>query len=140
MKILLAVDGSSYTQRMLEHVAAHPEQFGPAPVYTIYTAITPVPPHATHFVDRKTLDDHYRDAAEEVLRPMRAFAAQQGWNAQVEYGVGPAAERIAAFAGAGRYDMIVMGTHGHSAFGNLLLGSVASGVLARCTAPVLLIR
>mgnify|MGYP001601319246 FL=1 len=140
MKILLAVDGSSYTQRMLDHVATHAEQFGSAPQYTIYTAVAPIPPHATHFLDRKTLDGHYRDAAEEVLRPIRAFAAQQGWKAEVEYGVGPAAEKIAAFAAAGGYDMIVMGTHGHSTLGNLVLGSVASGVLARCTAPVLLIR
>jgi nucleotide-binding universal stress UspA family protein len=34
----------------------------------------------------------------------------------------------------------VMGSHGHSAFGSMLLGSVASGVLARCRVPVLMIR
>jgi len=33
-----------------------------------------------------------------------------------------------------------MGTHGHSSLGNVILGSVASGVLARCKVPVLLIR
>jgi nucleotide-binding universal stress UspA family protein len=33
-----------------------------------------------------------------------------------------------------------MGSHGHSALGNIVLGSVATGVLARCTVPVLLIR
>jgi nucleotide-binding universal stress UspA family protein len=34
----------------------------------------------------------------------------------------------------------VMGTHGHTALGNVVLGSVASGVLARSKVPVLLIR
>jgi nucleotide-binding universal stress UspA family protein len=33
-----------------------------------------------------------------------------------------------------------MGSHGHAALGNMILGSVAAGVLARCDAPVLLIR
>jgi nucleotide-binding universal stress UspA family protein len=33
-----------------------------------------------------------------------------------------------------------MGSHGHTALGNLALGSVATGVLARCKVPVLLIR
>jgi nucleotide-binding universal stress UspA family protein len=33
-----------------------------------------------------------------------------------------------------------MGSHGQSALGNVVLGSVASGVLARCDVPVLLIR
>jgi nucleotide-binding universal stress UspA family protein len=33
-----------------------------------------------------------------------------------------------------------MGTHGHSPLGNLVLGSVVSGVLARSDKPVLLVR
>jgi nucleotide-binding universal stress UspA family protein len=32
-----------------------------------------------------------------------------------------------------------MGTHGHSALGSVLLGSVTTGVLARCKVPMLLI-
>jgi nucleotide-binding universal stress UspA family protein len=35
---------------------------------------------------------------------------------------------------------VVMGTHGHTALGNAVLGSVAQGVLARCKVPVLLVR
>jgi nucleotide-binding universal stress UspA family protein len=37
-------------------------------------------------------------------------------------------------------DLIVMGTHGHSALGSLITGSTVSGVLARCQTPVLLVR
>jgi nucleotide-binding universal stress UspA family protein len=33
-----------------------------------------------------------------------------------------------------------MGSHGHSALGNLVLGSVVTAVLALCKVPVLLIR
>ena len=36
-------------------------------------------------------------------------------------------------------DLIVMGTHGHSAMYNLLVGSVTKGVLKRSTRPVLLV-
>ena len=140
MKTLLAVDGSAYTKRMLGYVAAHEELFGPKHECSIYTVVTPVPPHVAHSLGRKTADDYYREAAEEVLRPIRAFVAQKGWAAQIEYSVGPAAEKIAAFAEAGRHDLIVMGTHGHSALANLVLGSVTTGVLARCKTPVLLIR
>ena len=56
------------------------------------------------------------------------------------YAHGPAAEEIAAIGEAEKVDLIVMGTHGHSSLGNVILGSVASGVLARCKLPVLLIR
>ncbi|MEG0445197.1 MAG: universal stress protein, partial [Comamonas sp.] len=44
------------------------------------------------------------------------------------------------YAQEGQYDLIVMGTHGHSALGRLVMGSVSSQVLAGCTIPVLLIR
>ena len=46
---------------------------------------------------------------------------------------------ITEYATKNNADLIVMGTHGHSALGNLVLGSVATGVLARCKVPVLLI-
>ena len=140
MKILLAVDGSAYTKRMLGYVAAHDELLGAGNEYTIFTVVPPIPAHATHFVARNTLDDYYRETAEEVLQPIRAFAAQKGWQIKVEHAIGQAAEKIAALAESEKHDLIVMGTHGHSSLGNLVLGSVATGVLARCKTPVLLIR
>ncbi|HYJ98830.1 MAG TPA: universal stress protein [Burkholderiaceae bacterium] len=53
---------------------------------------------------------------------------------------GPAAETLAKVAKSEKVDLVVMGSHGQSALGNVVLGSVASGVLARCDVPVLLIR
>ena len=50
------------------------------------------------------------------------------------------AETIAATASKGKYDMLVRGSHGHGSLGSLVLGSVASKVLAQCTTPVLLVR
>ncbi len=39
----------------------------------------------------------------------------------------------------GGYDMVVMGTHGHSLLDDILLGSVARGVVHKCPVPVLTI-
>ena len=47
---------------------------------------------------------------------------------------------VAKIAESGRYDLLVMGSHGHGALGNLVMGSVATQVLANCTVPVLLVR
>ena len=140
MKILLAVDGSAYTKRMLSYVAAHDELLGPRHEYTLFTVVVPIPPHAARFLDRTTLDDYYREHAEQVLKPLRSFADQQGWKVRAEQTIGHAAEAIAALADRDRHDLIVMGTHGHTSLGNVILGSVATGVLARCKTPVLLIR
>lgn len=49
-------------------------------------------------------------------------------------------QEIIAAADDGKYDMVVMGTHGHSLIGDLLLGSVARGVVHKCKIPVLTIR
>jgi nucleotide-binding universal stress UspA family protein len=140
MKILLPVDGSDYTKRMLSYIAAHDELLGPGHEYVFFTAVAPVPPHAAHFLDRQTLELYYREQAEDVLRPVQRFAGQHGWNFRASHETGHAAEAIAAFANVERPDLIVMGTHGHSALGNVILGSVGHGVLARCSGPVLLVR
>jgi len=140
MKILLAVDGSEYTKRMLGYLAAHGELFGAGHEYVIVTAVPSLPPYVTRFLDSSTIRDYQRDQAEEVLAPVRAYAKQKGWEIRASHVVGAAAESVAALAERERPDLIVMGSHGHSALAGLVLGSVASGVLARCKAPVLLIR
>ena len=134
------MDGSQYTKRMLGYVAAHEELFGPDHEYIFITAVAPVPPHVTHFLDRKTLDAYYSDEADKVLAPVLAFAAQHRWNARSLHVEGAAAEAVADAAKAQGADLIVMGSHGHGALGNMILGSVATGVLARSTVPVLLVR
>jgi nucleotide-binding universal stress UspA family protein len=40
----------------------------------------------------------------------------------------------------GGFDMVIMGTHGHSLLDDILLGSVARGVVHKCPVPVLTIR
>lgn len=140
MKILLPVDGSDYTKRMLGYIAAHPELLGPAHEYVAFTAVTPIPSRATRFLERSTVEDYHREQAEEVLRPVAAFAAQKGWTLRTAFHAGHAVEAIAEFAAREKPDLIVMGSHGHSALGNVILGSVANGVIARCASPVLLVR
>ena len=140
MKILLPVDGSDYTKRMLSYIAAHNELLGAGHNYTALTAVSKIPGGAARFLDGSFIADYYKELADEVLNPVRAFAAQQGWTLNAVEVHGPAAESIADYAREHKPDLIVMGASGHSALGNMVLGSVATGVLARCKIPVLLIR
>lgn len=140
MKILLPVDGSDHTKRMLAYIAAHDELLGVGHEYVAFTAVAPLPSHAARFLDQATLNDWHAEQAEEVFKPIRAFATQQHWNFRAAHRCGHAAEAIAAFAEAERPDLILMGTHGTSAFVNVVLGSVVTGVIARCRFPVLLVR
>ena len=140
MKILLPVDGSHCSKRMLSYIAAHDELLGRGHEYLAFTAIPAIPAYATHLLERGTVDGYYQEEADKVLAPVMAFAAQQGWTIRALHGHGHAAEVIAATAEKEHAGLIVMGTHGHSSLANVVLGSVASGVLARSKVPVLLIR
>ena len=140
MKILLAVDGSQYTQRMLDYVAAHKDALGGANSYTVFHAVLAVPPHAASFVSRATLHGYYEDEARRVIDPIRSFLQDKGIEAEYRHQSGQPSEQICALAQEGGFDLLVMGSHGHGALSNLVLGSVATQVLARCSVPVLLVR
>jgi nucleotide-binding universal stress UspA family protein len=140
MRILLAVDGSEYTKRMLAYLGAHEELIGSKNVLTILTVVAPVPPHVTQFIGADTLATYYADQAELVLQPIRRYAAQHGWNWTTRHDIGHVAENIAKAADSGEHDLVILGSHGHGALGSLVLGSVASGVLARCKTPLLIVR
>jgi len=58
----------------------------------------------------------------------------------VEVKVGHPVKNIVDMAKNGGYDLVVLGTHGHSVLDELLLGSVARGVVKKCPMPVLTVR
>ena len=140
MKILLPVDGSDFTTRMLGYLNTHGELLAGGHEYVLFTAVAPIPMRAARFLDSSIVDGYYSEQAEQVLRPVREFAVQHGWKFRACHAHGHAAEAIAEMVELEKPDLIVMGTHGQSSLGNMLLGSVVTGVLARCTVPVLLVR
>ena len=140
MNILVAADGSSYTKRMLAYLAAHDEWLGPQHDYTLLTAVAGLPSRAVSVLDKATLKGYYDETAEKVFKPLRSFFDKQHIAARFVSKVGAAADVIADAANKGRYDLVVMGSHGHGTLANLVMGSVATKVLAQCSTPVLLIR
>ena len=86
------------------------------------------------------MDNYHVEEAERVLAPAAKFLLRHGIDARSAWKVGHAGEVIARFADAGKFDLLVMGSHGHGALVNLVMGSVATQVLAHCRVPVLLVR
>lgn len=140
MKILLAVDGSEFTRKMLDFVVKHPTLFDPSHEYVVFTAALALPPHASSAVGSNTVREYHEEEAAKVLQPANAFLTEAGLRATSAWRAGPAGETIAEFASAGGFDLILMGSHGHGALARLVMGSVASRVLSHCGVPVLLIR
>lgn len=140
MKILVAVDGSAHTQRLLDYLAAHKEWAGDGHDYTVVHVVPAVPPGAASMLNKDDLKAYYDDEAERVFGPMREFFQRAGIEPNFVAKVGHAGDVIAGMAESGGYDLVMMGSHGHGALGKLVLGSVATKVMAQCKVPVLLVR
>jgi nucleotide-binding universal stress UspA family protein len=140
MKILLAVDGSAYTKKMLGYLTTHDELFGSSNAFTLLTVQPPLPPRARAAVGADAANEYYAEEAGKVTAPVVKFLKRHGIEPKVVFKVGSPGEQIAKVADAGKFDMLMMGSHGHGSLGNLVMGSVATQVLAHCGVPVLLVR
>lgn len=140
MKILIAADGSSHTKRMLAYIAAHDEWLGPQHQYVVVNVTPSLPAHAASIVGRENCQAYYDEQTEQVFEPIRAFFSQKKLDTTYVGKHGQAGPLLAEMADAGEFDLVMLGSHGHGAFGNLVLGSVATQVLARCKRPVLIVR
>lgn len=140
MKILLAVDGSEYTKKMLAYLTTHEELFSANNSYTLLTVNPQLPARARAAVGKEVVETFQREEAEKVLAPVTKFLLRHGIDAKTVSKVGHAGEIISKTADSGKFHLVVMGSHGHGTLGNLVMGSVATQVLAHCKVPVLLVR
>lgn len=140
MKILLAVDGSPYTKHMLAYLAAHDDWFGKANEYTVLHGLTPLPNGLAALLSEDAIQARYDADAQEVFKPIRAFLQGRGIEARYLHPVGDPGKLLAQQAEQGKADLVMIGSHGHGALANVVLGSVATKVLAHCKVPVLVVR
>lgn len=139
MKILLPVDGSRFSKRMLAYIAVHDEWLGAHHQYTVLTVVPYLRPTEALLASMESIRERYDEEASRVLAPARAFFDKRGLRAEFVERVGDAADAIVKLAGRG-FDLVVMGSHGHRAIPGLALGSVTANVIARTKVPVLLVR
>jgi nucleotide-binding universal stress UspA family protein len=141
MKILLAVDGSAYTTKAIEYLISHFEWFKENPELHVLHVQAPIPEgRARAVLGHAAVNNYYKEESSAALAPAEALLRKNKIPFKGKYVVGDVAEQIQAYVTKGRIDMIVMGSHGHGAFKNLVMGSTATKVLASTTVPVLLVR
>ncbi|HYA20907.1 MAG TPA: universal stress protein [Burkholderiales bacterium] len=142
MKILLAADGSSHsnkaTQALIKHVAFYKH---PPEVLLIYVHL-PVPnlPGMGKIVSKDMINHYYRDESEEALAASKRILEDAKTAYQTKTLVGPVAETIVKQAHANNCELIYMGTRGMGGLKNVLLGSNAVKVLHIARIPVVLVK
>ena len=141
MKILLAIDGSDRSTAALDLLVSHVSWFREPPSVTLVTVHPPIPyPGAAARAGRDAVQRYYDEESQKVLQPAKARLESKGIQADSVALVGDPAEEIARYAAQHGKELIAMGTHGRTGLSNLVLGSVATKVLAQSKVPVLLMR
>ncbi|MGB3210212.1 MAG: universal stress protein [Desulforhopalus sp.] len=87
----------------------------------------------------KDLRSNMKQEAEELLNKAKGIFEGQGVEFTLETIEGAAGYVLSNRAKSGQYDLIVMGSHGHSNLAGLFLGSVTHKVLNTIYCPVVVV-
>ena len=144
MKVLIAYDGSACAEAALQDL----ERAGlPAEVEARILSVSEVilPPPMSYTLPspgaldlQRLLEQNARELGETAARRLAGKFPQ--WKIEVEAHAGSAANAIITLADEWHPDLIVVGSHGRSAVGRLLLGSVSQAVLHEAPGSVRIAR
>lgn len=152
--ILYATDLSERSPEVFHYAMSLAQQYGGKIV--IVHALEPLSPFAKSMVDlyvsKEQTEKLHGDAVERVRETVRQrlelFCTEelctdpQGRDRVADIRIldGRPAEVVLDEAARLKPDIIVMGSHGHTAVGEILLGTTAHRVMQRAKVPVLLVR
>ena len=140
--ILVAVDLSPATVRVCEAAANLARSIGGRLV--IFHAVPPAPLMLYGFdaftaAQVTTYDRATRKAAAHKMTALEHWFKKRCPNTRMALHEGAAAENILKTANRLRADYIVIGSHGHGAMHDLLMGSTAHVVVRKALCPVVLV-
>ncbi len=137
--ILVAVDGSAYSDRAVQHaldlVAA-----GLAAELHLINVQPNLGGAVSAFVSRAQIEAHHRENGNKALASAVELAKKASVPAAVHIGVGRQGEVVGDFVDKLGAGLVVLGTRGHTGLAGVLLGSVAQDVIAHSKVPVTLVK
>lgn len=145
--ILVATDGSAVAQKASEYAVELAGKLGASVTLlsvidnTPYMGRTAIPEIAapTHLTE--PVEDYLRQAAAAYMGRIEKLCKKRKVASRIVVRTGSPVEGILKEGRRSRADLIVVGSHGRSAVGAALLGSVAFGVVHRSRKiPVLIVR
>ncbi len=136
-RILVPVDFSWPSRSALEHARKLAAASGAAiEVLHVFEGLSSAVPAAMTSSFQQT-GEGWERLREHLVRELDTFA---GGGIPVRVDAGLASEVIASTARGGRFDLVVMGTHGATGRFRPALGSVADGVMRKAPCPVLTVH
>ncbi len=143
-KILVPVDFSDCSAAALAHARVLAEKLGAKlDVLHAYDVPTFVPPHVSVMmgeIDAPLSEHAERHANEQLAIFLQDHGVTEGDGIGSRTLMGPPALTLLEAAEQGKYDMIVMGTHGRTGLSRLVMGSTAEKVVRGAHCPVLTVH
>lgn len=140
MRILIPVDGSSFSKSAIAFVASRTALIEQQPDVELLNIQYPVSARIGRAAGKELVESYQASEANKVLKPCLATLKRVGLIARGTYVVGSPGSTLGKLTAEGAADLIVMGSHGHTGLRSVLFGSVTNAVLASCTAPLLVLR
>ena len=140
MKILLAADGSPFTQKALEFITARENLLIEGDELLVVNVQAPVPGRVTTMLGSAEVASYYAEEATKVLAPIQTFLENHTVRHRCMSVVGHVVDEIIFAAKKEHAEIIVMGTHGHGWLGRAVMGSIAQRVVTDSDIPVLLVK
>lgn len=140
MKILLASDGSACADRAVQYLVGSLRTQAKSLDVTLFHVCAPMLDRVAAALGEERVAEIRREDSAEALQGARKRLKRAGITFDEAHTAGNAAYCISQKASRGKYDLVLMGSHGRSALKNVLLGSVTARVLAECPVPVLVVH
>jgi nucleotide-binding universal stress UspA family protein len=142
-RILVPIDGSVSSERALQEAIKLAD--GKARLRLVYVVedTYPLDAEGYAFIDYAALQEAVRKTGERTLAQAAEKIRRSGMTTETALLDVPGERTAALIDGEAlkwKADLIVIGTHGRSGLGRLLLGSVAEEVVRGASVPVLLVR
>jgi manganese transport protein len=131
--IAVAVDFSSADESALNNAF---QMGGSEANYTLIHVVETV----GAMVYGENIDDHETLIDEKLLEEYKEILSKKGINVAVKLGFGKPNSVIPAIVNEGDFDVLVMGTHGHTGFKDLLFGTTVDKLRHKIGIPLLIVK
>jgi len=140
MKLLLAVDGSDCSTRAARQLVKLARALRKRASVVLIHVDAPIMKSVAIRLGAERTRELHLENAEAALKAARGILRRSKIEYREAMLIGDAGPSIADYAATNKCDLVVMGSHGRTGIANLVMGSVATKVIALGSVPVVVVR
>ena len=88
----------------------------------------------------ENIDDHETTIDEKLLKEYQEMLAEKGFQVEIKLGFGKPNSTIPKIINGGNFDVLVMGTHGHKGFKDILFGTTVDKLRHKISIPLFIVK